>query len=238
MSWNVLFMRSFGKKQMVLNIWKHFQMTPRHRYIFWVSVCAYASWALHPELSRAKLTCIQSCLALPQHCCCSGLPFPHSSLSLSSCSPLPLTAAGRQAGRADGILASRMTLVFLPLVLILQSWLSKPNPTLARAAGPLPALLLSTQRLFIGARVLANSSAYIHCLCAITQLLSSILVHSSLLLLLLTYLLHSTEILCFNNVHVSTFYIPLFLSGLLQDRLSIFSVLYFLFLYFIFYQFW
>lgn len=66
-----------------------------------------------------------------------------------------------------------MTLVFLPLVLILQFWLSKPNPTLARTVGSLPALLLSTQRLFITSRVLAGSSSCSHYFCG-TQLFSVI----------------------------------------------------------------
>ena len=195
-----------------------------HRHIFSVSVCANASRALHAELSRAKLTCIQSCLALPQHCCClssTGLPFPHPpppllSLSLSlSLSPPP--DCGRQASRADGILASRMTLVFLPLVLILQSWLSKPNPTLARAAGPLPALLLSTQRLFITARVLASSSAYTHYLSAVTQWFSSIHILSSLPLFLLTNLLftqkYSVSTIGLHLFHPCTFCSACFKTG-------------------------
>lgn len=139
------------------------------------------SAACWTEQSKAELH-----TELPQHLLpvelWSALP-PFLSLFLS-----PPPDCGRQATRADGIQASRMTLVFLPLVLILQSWLSKPNPTLARAAGPLPALLLSTQRLFIPARVLASSSVYTHYPCAVTRLLSSILTHS-LSLLLLTKLL-------------------------------------------------
>lgn len=129
-----------------------------------VSVGARWSGAPHAERSRATLTCIQSGLARSQRCCCCRHPYssapppprpPRSCLCLF---PLPLTAAGGRAGRADGILASRMTLALLPLVLILRPRLSKPNPTLARAAGPLPVLLLSTQRLFTTARVLASSS--------------------------------------------------------------------------------
>lgn len=134
-------------------------MIVAHTNIFQISECTHAGRVVNADRSKAdlhtELPRFASTLLLPVELW-SALP-PLPSLSLLSLSPPP--DCGRQASRADGILASKMTLVFLPLVLILQSWLSKPNPTLARAAGPMPALLLSTQRLFITARVLASSSA-------------------------------------------------------------------------------
>lgn len=150
-------------------------MQAEHCMLNW----AEQSWAAY----RAAELCLNNVVASRALVC----PSP----TLLSLSPPP--DCGRQASRADGILASRMTLVFLPLVLILQSWLSKPNPTLARPNGLLPALLLSTQRLFIPARVLASSWAYTHYLCAVTQLLSSIVILSHLPLLLLTNLLFTQK---------------------------------------------
>lgn len=205
---------------MLFTVFKDLQIILVHRYIFWVSVCAYAGRALHADLGKAdlhiELPSYASTLLLPVELWSALPPFP--SLSLLSLSPPP--DCGRQASRADGILASRMTLVFLPLVLILQSWLSKPNPTLARAAGPMPALLLSTQRLFITARVLASSSTYTHYPCA-TRLLSSILILSSLPILLLTNLLYTQEY----SVSTTSPSPPLpflhFLFSLLRNRHSI-----------------
>lgn len=169
------------------------------------------SW---PAYRAAKL-CLHIVVACRALVCPSPTPI---SLSLLSLSPPP--DCGRQASRADGILASRMTLVFLPLVLILQSWLSKPNPTLARAAGPMPALLLSTQRLFITARVLASSSAYTYYLYA-TRLLPSILVLSCLPILPLANVLYSQK----SSVSTISPSPPLlflrFLCSLLQNRQAV-----------------
>lgn len=147
---------------------QHLYITQLNRQIFQFSEHRMLNWA---EESWAAYTVALLCHNI--HACRALVCPSPTSLSLSRhLSPPP--DCGRQASRADGILASRMTLVFLPLVLILQSWLSKPNPTLARAAGSLPALLLRTQRLFIPARAWTSSSAYTFYLCATTELLSSI----------------------------------------------------------------
>lgn len=70
---------------MLFNVFKDLQIILVHRYIFWVSVCAYAGRALHADLSKADLHTeppnYASTLLLPVELWSALPPFPSLSLS-------------------------------------------------------------------------------------------------------------------------------------------------------------